>query len=66
MKKVTKYESEDGLVFDTSAQCIRHELLKQLVNKLDDDMYLRRDVDAEEIINWISNNKELVKDYIDE
>lgn len=63
MKKInrTVYIADDGQEFSSSEECKAHETFVELSDKLDNDIYLRSDVDADEILRWIQRNKEAIK-----
>lgn len=58
MKQVTRYESDDGQVFDTEGACERHEQRQQVIKKIDAGLYLR-DCSAEDVFYFVVNNIEL-------
>ncbi len=61
MKKVTKYESKDGHLFDTEKACLQHESTQVMLHRIEEELYLR-DVSSEEIWEWIRVNiKEINK-----
>ena len=72
MKKLTKYESEDGILFNTEEECLKHErttkAYRKLTDKLDNDLDFGRhgDVDSDGVANWIKDNVSLVKEYIND
>lgn len=53
MKQVTKYESEDGGLFDTAEACQAYERRKAMINRIYEEL---RHADSEEIYNWIIAN----------
>lgn len=55
MKKVIRFESDDGEFFNTAAECEKHEWEVYLLNKIDSDLYLR-DINAEDILKWVTDN----------
>jgi hypothetical protein len=58
MKQVTRYESDDGMLFDTEGDCKQHEHKQQVIKKIDAGLYLR-DCSAEDVFHFVVNNIEL-------
>ena len=60
MKKVTKYEANDGTLFNDEASCISYDNRKAVIERMENELYLR-EMDTEELYDWIMNNKNLFK-----
>ena len=58
MKKVTRYQADDGTEFETEEQCLSYEHKQTVIDKMDRDLYLR-ELDSGELYDWIVNNIEL-------
>lgn len=59
MKQVTRYEAEDGSIFDDPAACQEYEFRKRMENRIYEEL---RHADPEEIYNWIIHNTKGFKD----
>lgn len=55
MKQITMYQANDGEVFDNKQACIQYENKQKIIEKLSHELYLR-EVDVEELYNWICKN----------
>lgn len=53
MKQVTRYEADDGALFDSAEACQEYERRKAMINRIYDEL---RHADSEEIYDWILAN----------
>ena len=53
MKQVTKYEADDGSLFDSSEECEEHEERTAIIDRIYNEL---RNADYVEIYNWIIAN----------
>jgi hypothetical protein len=60
MKQVTKFEAEDGQLFDTEDECERYDRKKRVVELFRKDIDLR-DTSYDKIVNWFMLNSHLLK-----
>ena len=63
-KQVIKYQSEDGMLFDTEEACVKYQSKCKLVNILEDNIYALRHEDGEEVLELMKEHKELFLDYL--
>lgn len=63
-KQVIKYQSEDGMLFDTEQECINYQNEHQLVNLLEDNIYALRHEDGGEVLDLMKQHKDLFLDYL--
>lgn len=61
--QVIKYQSEDGVLFDTEQECINYQSRCKLVTILEDDIYTIDDV-GYEVLKLMKHHKELFLDYL--
>lgn len=59
MRKVERFESDDGGLFDTEQACKEYEFRKAMEQRIYDEL---RHADADEIYVWIINNTKGFKD----
>lgn len=52
MKQVTRYEAEDGKLFNSESECIKHDRRLMVIRQIDEDLHLR-DTSSEEIVDWM-------------
>jgi hypothetical protein len=57
MKQVTRYESDDGMLFDTEGDCKQHEHKQQVIKKIRDG--IESACIAEDVFDFVVNNIEL-------
>lgn len=57
MKQVTRYESDDGVLFDTEGACKRHEHKQQVIKKIREG--IESACIAEDVFDFVVNNIEL-------
>ena len=58
MKEVKMFKAIDGKLFDKQEDCINYERRLQTIEAMEDRLYLR-DVDTDELYDWIIENKRL-------
>lgn len=58
MKAITVYQSTDGKIFDTEAECSAHER-KQAVTMAMYEKFGSRDVDYDDLYDWVRANLEI-------
>lgn len=63
-KQVIKYQSEDGMLFDTEQECINYHNERKLVNLLEDNIYALRHEDGDEVLDLMKQHKELFLEYL--
>ena len=63
MKRVDRWESVDGQVFDSPEMCEFHEKRVSFCERLDNELYLI-DVTSGEIADWLEANKDTVINYL--
>lgn len=63
-KQVIKYQSEDGMLFDTEQECINYHNERKLVNLLEDNIYALRHEDGGEVLDLMRQHKELFLEYL--
>lgn len=64
MQEITKYESIDGVVFDTEQECQLHEKLLELSKKIESELCISLDAGAQDIVKWLYANRDLIIDYL--
>jgi hypothetical protein len=55
MKKVTRYEANDGTEFNDAERCIAYEKKIKTTQLMHDELYLR-DVDIDALYDWVKLN----------
>lgn len=63
-KQVIKYQSEDGILFDTEQECINYHNERKLVNLLEDNIYALRHEDGSEVLDLMKQHKDLFLEYL--
>lgn len=58
MKTVTRYKANDGTEFNDAEMCIKHEKKVKTTQLMHDELYLR-EVDVDELYEWIKRNVKL-------
>ncbi len=53
MKEVTRFEAEDGTLFDDAEACKEYEFRKAMENRIYEEL---RHADADQIYDWIVAN----------
>ena len=68
MKKVTKFEANDGTIFDTEKAALAHDRLNDLGEWYDDHklygMYEGCRIEWEDFLEWCQQHKEKIKEII--
>lgn len=68
MKKLTKYEANDGTIFDTEAAALAHDNLDVLGEWYEDNklygMSAGSRIDWEDFIEWVQQHKDKLKEII--
>lgn len=60
MEKVEMYKAGDGNLFDSERECAAYEKKRAIISKIEEELHLR-DVDPEDLYDWIKNNIRLFK-----
>ena len=55
MRRVERWEANDGQIFDNEEACEAYEHKKKWIEKMCNDLYLR-EADPDEIYKWIIEN----------
>lgn len=62
MKEVIRFESNDGKVFDTPDECIKHEQIKEIAAQMRNDGELyERDCCFEDVVKWLLQRYKLTE-----
>ena len=68
MKKVTKFESDDGTLFDTEQEALAHDKLEALREWYEENKiygyYQGCRIDWSEFLEWLIYNKEKMRDIL--
>lgn len=64
MKEIIKFESVDGVFFDTEQECQLHENLLELSKKIESELCISLDAGAQDIVKWLYANRDLIINYL--
>lgn len=62
--QVIKYQSEDGVLFDTEQECINYQNGRELSALLEENIYSLRHEDGYEVLELMKQHKALFLDYL--
>jgi len=62
--QVTRWRTSDGVEHETEALAVKHVQFQALAEKLDKDLYLREDVDPQDVLKWITVNKAAILKFL--
>ncbi len=62
--EVTAFKTSDGVQFETLQLAEAHEAFQILAKAIDNDLCLRSS-DPEDIVKWIADNKDHVREFLD-
>lgn len=65
-RTITKFVTEDGQEHPTIEAARQHQSNSDMLRELDrSTIYWRENVDTQEVVNWITSNKDLVRQHLD-
>lgn len=65
VKKIEKWETSDGVVHSSQEMAHQYIMNAEMCADLGEAIYLRQDVDAQDIVNWIASNAKRVRAFLD-
>jgi hypothetical protein len=65
IKRFTKFRTSDGREHDTKEMARQHLRNQELVELFEADSFSGREWDGQEIVNVITSNRALIRDFLD-
>jgi len=64
-EKIIKWRTSDGAEHSSKEMADQHVLNAEICQNISERLYLRGDVDPQDIVNWMTSNAKQIREFLD-